>query len=94
MTVQEAKKAYLGFAAARGMNVTFSNITYTTSAWNASEWTLQPTSTLPRCTRSPALHLHRQQLRAGLQGQCRRTAKVYANGKLVDKNLAVKVVRL
>ena len=44
MTVQEANKAYLGFAAARGMNVTFSNITYTTSAWNASEWTLQPTS--------------------------------------------------
>ncbi len=44
MTVQEANKAYLGFAAARGMNVTFSNITYTTSTWNASEWTLQPTS--------------------------------------------------
>ena len=43
MTVQEANKAYLGFAAARGMNVTFSNITYTTSTWNASEWTLQPT---------------------------------------------------
>ena len=92
MTVQEAKKAYLGFAAARGMNVTFSNITYTTSAWNASEWTLQPTSyiapvyqiTSPStCTGSS----YALAFKANADG----TAKVYANGKLVDKNLAVKV---
>ena len=91
MTVQEANKAYLGFAAARGMNVTFSNITYTTSAWNASEWTLQPTSyivpvyqiTSPStCTGSS----YALAFKANADG----TAKVYANGKLVDKNLAVK----
>ena len=93
MTVQEANKAYLGFAAARGMNVTFSNITYTTSAWNASEWTLQPTSyidpvyqiTSPStstCTGSS----YALAFKANADG----TAKVYANGKLVDKDLAVK----
>lgn len=92
MAVQEANKAYLGFAAARGMNVTFSNITYTTSAWNASEWTQQPTSyiapvyqiTSPStCTGSS----YALAFKANADG----TAKVYANGKLVDKNLAVKV---
>jgi len=92
MAVQEANKAYLGFAAARGMNVTFSNITYTTSAWNASEWTQQPTSyidpvykiTSPStCTGSS----YELTFKANADG----TAKVYANGKLVDKNLAVKV---
>ena len=91
MTVQEANKAYLGFAAARGMNVTFSNVTYTTSAWNASEWTLQPTSyidpvyqiTSPStCTGSS----YALAFKANADG----TAKVYANGKLVDKDLAVK----
>src|SRR5699024_2693594 len=29
---------YVGFAAARGMNVTYSNITFTTSAWDAAGW--------------------------------------------------------
>ena len=91
MTVQEANKAYLGFAAARGMNVTFSNVTYTTSAWNASEWTLQPTSyidpvyqiTSPStCTGSS----YALAFKANADG----TAKVYANGKLVDKDLTVK----
>jgi hypothetical protein len=91
MTVQEANKAYLGFAAARGMNVTFSNVAYTTSAWNASEWTLQPTSyidpvyqiTSPStCTGSS----YALAFKANADG----TAKVYANGKLVDKDLAVK----
>ena len=91
MTVQEANKAYLGFAAARGMNVTFSNITYTTSAWNASEWTLQPTSyidpvyqiTSPStCTGSS----YALAFKANADG----IAKVYANGKLVDKDLTVK----
>ena len=91
MTVQEANKAYLGFAAARGMNVTFSNITYTTSAWNASDWTLQPTSyiepvyeiTSPStCTGSS----YELTFKANADG----TAAVYANGKAVDKNLTVK----
>ena len=66
-------------------------ITYTTSAWNASEWTLQPTSyidpvyqiTSPStCTGSS----YALAFKANADG----TAKVYANGKLVDKNLAVK----
>ena len=66
-------------------------ITYTTSAWNASEWTLQPTSyidpvyqiTSPStCTGSS----YALAFKANADG----TAKVYANGKLVDKSLAVK----
>ena len=91
MTVQEANKAYVGLAAARGMNVTFSNITYTTSAWNASEWTLQPTTyvdlscqiTSPSTCTGGSYELVFQ---ANADGK----AAVYANGKLVDKALDVK----
>ena len=91
MTVQEANKAYLGFAAARGMNVTFSNISYTTSAWNASEWTLQPTSYLDpvyeitspaTCTGSS----YELVFKANADG----VATVYANGSIVDNAVEVK----
>lgn len=91
MTVQEADKAYVGFAAARGMNVTFSNITYTTSAWKASDWTLQPTTyvepsyqiTSPStCTGSS----YELVFKANADGK----ATVYANGIVVDKDVAVK----
>lgn len=44
MLVQDTEKAYLGFAAARGMNVTFGNIEFTTSEWKASEWEQAPVS--------------------------------------------------
>lgn len=42
MRVQDGEKAYLGFAAARGMNVTFRNIEFTTSDWRASDWSQPP----------------------------------------------------
>ncbi|MGN0663141.1 MAG: hypothetical protein ACI4LE_08320 [Faecalibacterium sp.] len=91
MTVQEASTAYVGFAAARGMNVTFSNITYTTSAWDAAQWTTQPTSyvepsyqiTSPSTCAESSYELV---FKANADG----VATVYANGKAVDKNVAVK----
>lgn len=91
MTVQEANKAYLGFAAARGMNVTFSNITYTTSAWNASEWTLQPTTYVDPSYQitSPATctgSRYELVFKANADGK----ATVYANGVVVDKDVEVK----
>ena len=91
MTVQEANKAYLGFAAARGMNVTFSNITYTTSTWNASEWTLQPTSYVAPVYQitSPATctgDSYELVFKANADGK----ATVSANGVVVDKNVDIK----
>lgn len=91
MTVQEANTAYVGFAAARGMNVTFSNITYTTSAWDAAQWTTQPTSyiepsyqiTSPSTCAESSYELV---FKANADG----VASIYANGKLVDKNITVK----
>lgn len=91
MAVQETNKAYVGFAAARGMNVTFSNITYTTSAWDAGQWTVQPTSyiepsyqiTSPSTCAESSYELV---FKANADG----VATVYANGKVVDKDVAVK----
>ena len=40
---QDKGTAYVALAAARGMNVTFSNISFCTSDWNASNWRVQPT---------------------------------------------------
>ena len=91
MTVQEANKAYLGFAAARGMNVTFSNVTYTTSAWNASEWTVQPTTYV-----DPSYQITSPSTCTGnsyelvFQANADGKATVYANGKVVDKDVEVK----
>ena len=91
MTVQEANKAYLGFAAARGMNVTFSNITYTTSAWNASEWTLQPTTYV-----EPSYQITSPSTCTGssyalvFQTNADGKATVYANGQVVDQDVDVK----
>ena len=42
MTFQEKDKAYVAFVVARGINATFSNITFTTSDWDASKWVPQP----------------------------------------------------
>lgn len=91
MAVQEAGKAYVGFAAARGVQVSFSNIQYETSSWSASGWTLQPTSYIdPSCKiTSPATCAEEQYtlvFRANADGK----AAVYANGKLLDKGLEVK----
>ncbi len=44
MCVQEGNTAYVALVAARGMNVTYSNIEFVTGPWNASEWTVQPTT--------------------------------------------------
>ena len=68
------------------------DITYTTSAWNASEWTLQPTSyidpvyqiTSPStCTGSS----YALAFKANADG----TAKVYANGNLNFSNVAATI---
>lgn len=91
MTVQEANKAYLGFAAARGMNVTFSNIHYTTSAWNASEWTLQPTSYVdPEYQITSPATCTGSSYELVFQTNADGAATVYANGKVVEKNIPVK----
>ncbi|MBR4067226.1 MAG: right-handed parallel beta-helix repeat-containing protein [Clostridia bacterium] len=44
MCVQEPNTAYLALVTARGINATFSNISFTVSPWKAEEWKVQPTS--------------------------------------------------
>ena len=44
MCVQESNTAYLALATARGMNATFSNISFMTSPWVAADWHVQPTT--------------------------------------------------
>ena len=89
MLVQD-DAAYVGFAAARGMNVTFSNITFTTSAWNADGWHPQEAEAVPTDYRitSPATAAEDSYtlvFKANADG----VAKVYQNGALVDENVAV-----
>lgn len=90
MTVQEANKAYVGFAAARGVQVTFSNIQYETSSWSASGWTLQPTSYIdPSYQITSPSTCAEDQYTLVFQANADGRASVYANGQLVDKDLAV-----
>ncbi len=44
LTYQEADAAYVALVVARGLNATFSNIKFTTSAWKAENWKPQPTT--------------------------------------------------
>lgn len=44
MCVQEPNTAYLALVTARGVNATFTNISFTTSPWKAEAWQVQPTS--------------------------------------------------
>lgn len=51
MCVQECDKAYVALVCARGLNATFSNIQFTTSAWNAADWKMQPVQLMDaQCT--------------------------------------------
>lgn len=89
MMVQD-KTAYVGFAAARGMNVTYSNITFTTSAWNANGWHPQEAEKVPTDYQitSPATAAETSYtlvFKANANG----TANVYQDGVLLEQGLAV-----
>ena len=90
MTVQEANKAYVGFAAARGVQVTFSNIQYKTSAWSADGWTLQPTHYIDPSYRitSPSTCAE-EEYTLVFQTNADGKASVYANGQLLEKDLPI-----
>ena len=47
LCVQEKDTAYLAFVCARGVNATFSNISFTTSPWKAEDWHMQPIAYVP-----------------------------------------------
>ena len=81
---------YVGFAAARGMNVTYSNIVFTTSAWNAAGWhpqepeqvaaDYQITSPVTAAENSYTLVF-----KANADG----SANIYQNGALVESGVAI-----
>ena len=76
---------YVGFAAARGMNVTYSNITFTTSAWDAAGWHPQEPEQVAADYQitSPATAAENSYtlvFKANADG----SANVYQNGALVE----------
>lgn len=82
--------AYVGLAAARGMNVTFSNIEFETSAWDASGWQPQESTyidpdyqiTSPDTCAEAAYTLVFQANADGV-------VSIYQNDVLVDENVAI-----
>ena len=81
---------YVGFAAARGMNVTYSNITFTTSAWDAAGWHPQEPEQVAADYQitSPATAAENSYtlvFKANADG----SANVYQNGALVESGVAV-----
>ena len=84
MLVQDGL-GYVGFAAARGMNVTYSNIVFTTSAWDAAGWHPQEPEQVAAdyqitSPSTAAENSYTLVFKANADG----VANVYQNGALVD----------
>ncbi|MDO4327427.1 MAG: pectinesterase family protein [bacterium] len=89
MLVQDAK-AYLGFAVARGMNATFSNIEFTTSDWKAEGWAPQASTLVEpdyqiTSPQTCAESTYTLVFKANADG----AAKIYQNKTLVDDNVVI-----
>ena len=90
LSVQDMNKAYIALVAARGMNVTFSNISFVTSEWKASEWKPQedvlvdPVYSIisPETSGEGTYELV---FRANADG----TAEVSRGGQVVDSNVRI-----
>ena len=90
LTWQEEHAAYVSLVTARGLNATFSNIIFTTSAWNAAGWAPQPTEYIDLnasiASGSTATGgSYGLLFRANADG----TAKVYKNDELMAENVTV-----
>nr|MCR4676822.1 hypothetical protein [Sphaerochaetaceae bacterium] len=91
LTYQEADTAYVALVVARGLNATFSNIKFETSAWNAEAWKPQPTtyvdlSTAVISSETAAGENYTLVFRTNADGK----ANIYSNGTLAAENVAVK----
>ncbi len=89
MLVQD-DAAYVGFAAARGMNVTYTNITFTTSAWDAAGWHPQEAEAVAADYQitSPATAAE-DSYTLVFKTNADGVANVYQNGALVESGAAV-----
>ncbi len=90
LCVQEKENAYLGLTCARGINATFTNITFTTSPWKAEEWHVQPTTYLDgRCTVKSAATCAEDTYTLAFSTNADGTALIRLNGQTVDASVPV-----
>lgn len=91
MCVQEQNVAYVALVAARGMNVTYSNISFMTSPWNAADWQPQPITTVDvSCSIKSAQTAAPGEYELIYQGNADGTLKISSSGKVLDEGIAVK----
>ncbi|MBQ4073735.1 MAG: right-handed parallel beta-helix repeat-containing protein [Clostridia bacterium] len=90
MCIQEKDKAYLALVCARGMHVTFSNISFTTSPWKAADWQPQPTtyvkgSYLIKSPNTAAEDTYELVFKSNADG----TASIWRDKELVEENIPI-----
>lgn len=91
MCVQETNKAYLGLACARGANVTFSNISFVTTHWDARAWQPQPVtyvkgSYLIKSPNTAAEDLYTLVFKANADG----SANIIRDKEVIETGIAVR----
>ena len=91
MTVQEGNTAYVALVAARGMNVTYSNISFLTSPWNPADWMPQPITYVDlSCTLKSASTSSAGDYELFYQGNADGTLKVIRAGTVLEEGIPVK----
>ena len=90
MCVQEANAAYVALVAARGMNVTYSNISFLTSPWNAADWMPQPITYVDlSCVLKSATTSCIGDYELFYQGNADGTLKVLRSGEVLEDGIRV-----
>ena len=91
MCVQEAETAYVALVAARGMNVTYSNISFLTSPWNPADWMPQPITYVDvSCTLKSASTSSKGDYELFYQGNADGTIRVLRSGEVLEEGIVVK----
>jgi len=91
MTVQEKDTAYVALVAARGMNVTYSNISFLTSPWNPADWMPQPITYVDlSCVLKSASTSCVGDYELFYQGNADGTLKVIRAGEVLEDGIVVK----
>ncbi len=91
MCVQEPEMAYVALVAARGMNVTYSNVSFLTSPWVASEWAPQPITYVEGSYNlKSATTACKGEYELFYQGNADGTLTVIRGGEVLEEGIAVR----
>ena len=91
MCVQEPETAFVALVAARGMNVTYSNISFLTSPWNPADWMPQPITYVDlSCTLKSATTAAKGDYELFYQGNADGTLRVLRAGEVLEEGIVVK----